>query len=245
MSEENKGFDIIIPYHGQYKLVRDLIGSVCLFTRHIPYRITIVDDGSDNKDFFYSLAQASNIDGIRHEQQKGFGAAINSGIKATKQSWVVLLNSDCVIEEMNWLSELWKTMVALRDKNVRFVSSRTDNPPSCYSEVIKSPRIDRKIIEDTISDVPLPMFCCLLSRKMIDQVGLLKEYPYGFYEDEEYFYRMKKFGFKQAISKISWVKHGNSATVQELWRSKPETKEVMLEGNRNACLADVKKLSRA
>src|SRR5688572_30505380 len=123
MSE--KGFDILVPYHGQYKLVRDLIGSICLFTRDVPYRITVIDDGSDNQNFFYSLAQSPHLDGVRHEEQKGFGAAINTGIKATKQPWVVLLNSDCIIEEMNWLSELWKTMVALKDKNVRFVSSRT------------------------------------------------------------------------------------------------------------------------
>lgn len=239
---ENKGFDLLIPFHGQYKLVRDLIGSICLFTRDVPYKITIVDDGSDNKDFFYSLAQAPNLDGVRHEKQRGFGAAVNSGIKLTKQPWIVLLNSDCVIEEMNWLSELWKTMVALKEQKVRFVSSRTDNPPVSSSSLIKSPRVNRKDIGNVITDVPLPMFCCLLSRKMVEEVGLLKEYPYGYFEDEEYFYRMKKYGFKQAVSGKSWVRHGNGATVNELWKSKPEIQKIMLEDNRKTCLEDVKQL---
>lgn len=234
------GFDILIPYHGQYKLVRELIGSICLFTRHIPYRITVIDDASENKDYFYTIAQLPNIDGARHEEQRGFGAAVNTGIKLTKRPWIVVLNSDCLIEEMSWLDELYKTMVALKDQKVRFVSARTDNPTSGDATLLKTPRIDRKDIGDVVSSAPLPMFCTLLSRKMVEQVGPLKEYPFGFYEDEEYFYRMKRLGFKQAVSGKAWVKHLGGVTVQELWERKPETKNVMLVENRQRCMKDVK-----
>lgn len=238
------GFDILIPYHGQYKMVRELIGSICLLTRHLPYRITVVDDCSENSDYFYTIARLPNIDGARHDEQKGFGAAVNTGIKLTKRPWIVVLNSDCVIEEMSWLSDLYDTMVALKDQNVRFVSARTDNPTSGDETLLKTPRLNRKDIGNVISTTPLPMFCTLLSRKMVEAVGLFKEYPYGYYEDEEYFYRMQKFGFKQAVSGKSWVRHHGAATVQELWQKKPETQNVMLTENRNRCMDDVKLLRR-
>jgi hypothetical protein len=40
------GINIIVAYHGQYKDLRECIGSIFLNTRNIPFRITVVDDGS-------------------------------------------------------------------------------------------------------------------------------------------------------------------------------------------------------
>lgn len=239
MDNENKGFDILLPYHGGYTAVRELIGSICLYTRNIPYRITIIDDGSPNKDYFSTLAQTPNIDGVRSEEQKGFGAALNLGIKATKRPWIVVINSDCMIEEMGWLMELYKSFCALKDKNVGLVSARSDNPGDNH-DFLKTPR-ERKDIGDQISEKSLPLFCALLSRKMVEKIGPIKEYPYGWYEDEEYFWRMKKNGYRQAVSGKAWVKHAGGMTVKELWRQKPEIKEIM-ENNRKLCLADLKKM---
>jgi GT2 family glycosyltransferase len=240
MANENVGFDLLIPYHAGYTMVRELIGSIFLYTRGIPYRITIIDDGSDNKDYFSTLAQLEYLDGVRLEEQKGFGAAVNMGVKLTKRPWIVVLNSDCKIEEMSWLIELYKTLCALKDENVGLVSARSDNPPGDHP-LLKVQREPREDIGNVISTQALPLFCALFSRKMFEKIGPLKEYPYGWYEDEEYYWRMKKHGYKQAISGRSWVKHLGGATVKELWRAKPETKAIM-EDNRKTCLADLKTL---
>lgn len=234
-----EGFSILIPYHGQYTFVRELIGSIVLYTRKIPYRITIVDDASPNKDFFASLAQHTHIDGIRLEQQSGFGAAINIGVKMTKLPWIVVLNSDCVIEDVGWLIEMYKTLCSLKDKNVAFVSARSDNPPG-DNPLLKTEQL-RDNVGDIVSDKALPIFCSLFSRKMYEDVGPIKEYPYGWYEDEEYFWRMKTRGYRQAISGKAWIRHHGGKTVQELWQKDPEIKTIM-EGNRQKCLADLKKL---
>lgn len=235
----NDGFSILIPYHGQYKMVRELVSSICMFTRKIPYRITVIDDGSENADFFYGLSQHPLIDGARHEEQKGFGAAVNTGVRLTKSPWVVVLNSDCVIEEMSWLTDLHK---AAADLKVGLVSARTDNPPG-DNPLLKTPRI-RKNIENQISDKPLPLFCALMARKLLEKVGPLKEYPYGWFEDEEYYYRMKKMGHKQGISGKAWVRHHGAATTKELWEKRPETQKIMTEDNRTRCLEDLKLLFR-
>jgi GT2 family glycosyltransferase len=240
MADENVGFDLIIPFHGQYTLVRELIGSICLYTRNIPYRITIVDDGSDNKAFFSTLAQLPNIDGVRLDEQKGFGAAVNMGIKLTKRPWIVLMNSDCKVEEVGWLMEMYKTLCALKKENVGLVSARSDDPPGDHP-LLKTPRQPREDIGNVITDKPVSLFCSLLSRKMVEHIGSLKEYPYGWYEDEEYFWRMKKNGYKQAVSGRAWVRHLGGATVKELWHHKPEAKTIM-EDNRKLCLADLKKM---
>jgi GT2 family glycosyltransferase len=234
------GFDILIPYHGQYTMVRELIGSIILYTRNIPYRITLIDDGSDNKQYFATLAQMPHFDGVRLDEQKGFGAAVNMGVKLTKRPWIVVLNSDCLIEEVGWLMEMYKAYCALKDQKVGLVSARTDNPPGDHP-LLKTPRVPREDIGNLISTQALPWCSVLFPRKMFEEVGPLKEYPYGWYEDEEYFWRMKKHGFKQAVSGRAWVRHHGGATVKELWQHKPETKAIM-ESNRHQCVADLKKM---
>jgi GT2 family glycosyltransferase len=244
--KDDEGFDILIPYHGQYKLVRELIGSIVLYTRNIPYRITIVDDGSPNAAYFSTLAQLDAIDGVRSEEQRGFGAAVNLGVKATKRPWIVILNSDCRVDELGWIGDMHKCLATMmKSDKVGLVSARTDDPPGSHP-LLKCGKEHRKEIPDTISDQPLPMFCCMMPRILFEKVGPLKEYPYGWYEDEEFFWRMKKHGYQQAISGKAWVRHlggggGTGATVKELWAQNPEIKTVM-ENNRLQCLADLKKL---
>jgi GT2 family glycosyltransferase len=239
-NNENEGIDILLPYHGQYKLVRDLIGSIFLFTRHVPFRITIIDDGSPNDGFFSTLAQHPAIDGVRSPEQKGLGAAINLGVKATKKPWIVVLNSDCLIDEMGWLTDLYNSLRAMMKDKVGLVSARSDDPPGNHP-LLKCAKENRKDIEDKISEQPLPLFCCMMPRVLFERVGPFKEYPYGWYEDEEFFWRMKKQGYKQGISGKCWVKHLGGATVKELWKQNPEAKSIM-ENNRIQCLNDLKKL---
>jgi len=242
--KDDEGFDILIPYHGQYKLVRELIGSIVLYTRNLPYRITIIDDGSPNAAYFATLAQLETIDGVRLEEQKGFGAAVNLGVKATKRPWIVVLNSDCRIEELGWLDSMYDALKTMMKDKVGFISARSDDPPGNHP-LLKCNK-ERKEEPDRISEQPVPMFCCMMPRILFDRVGPLKEYPYGWYEDEEFFWRMKKRGYRQAISGKSWVKHlgggaGTGATIKELWQQDPNIKTIM-ENNRLQCLADLKKL---
>lgn len=240
--DQNNGVDILIPYHGQYKLVRELIGSIFLYTRNIPFRITIIDDGSPNAMYFSTLAQLESIDGVRSEECKGLGAALNLGLKVTKRPWVVILNSDCLIDEVGWLHGLYGSLKSMMTNKVGLVSARSNNPPGNHS-LLKCSKENRKDLEDQVSDQPLPLFCCMMPRLLFDRVGLFKEYPYGWYEDEEFFYRMKKTGYHQGISGTSWVKHlgEGGSTIQELWAKNPEIKTIM-ENNRNLCLNDLKSL---
>lgn len=246
MAEEKNsdGMDLLIPYHGQYKLVRELIGSIVLYTRNIPYRITIIDDCSENASYFSTLAQLDTIDGVRLEKQSGFGAAVNKGVSLTKRPWIVILNSDVVINEMNWLKNLYDSLLKLnKSDRVGLVTARADDPPGTHP-LLKSEKDSRHDIGDQVSTQPVPLFCAIMARKVFETCGPLKEYPYGWYEDEEFYWRMRKHGYNQGISGKAWVRHvGGSigATTKELWAKNPSIKETM-ENNRLRCLADLKTL---
>jgi GT2 family glycosyltransferase len=231
--------DIIIPFHGLYTRVKDLVKSILLTTKSNPYRITLIDDFSQNVSFYESLKEYKEIDIFRTESQLGFGGAVEFGYNLTKQPWVVILHSDCLIEDSSWLIEMGRSLLNLKDKNVRLVSSKSDNPGNWYDQRLKSDKKDRS--EDFIVNTPLPLYCCMTHRDLFKKMnGFIKNYPYKGYEDEELFYRMKKFGFKQAICGKSWVKHFGSETVIDCIKRNPKVSEI-IDNNRNLCIQDLKK----
>lgn len=243
-NDESQGFDILLPFHGQYKLVRELIGSIVLYTRQIPYRITIIDDCSENASYFSTLAQLDALDGVRLEKQSGFAAAVNKGVSLTKRPWIVILNSDVVIDELHWLNDLYASLLKLnKSDKVGLVTARSDDPPGNYP-LLKSGKEKRQDIGDQVATQAVPLFCAVMARKVFEVCGPLKEYPYGWYEDEEFYWRMRKYGYNQGISGKAWVRHlGGSIgkTTRELWAKNPAIQGIM-EENRTRCLADLKKL---
>jgi GT2 family glycosyltransferase len=72
--------------------------------------------------------------------------------------------------------------------------------------------------------------------------GFLKNYPYGYYEDEEFAARLRKYGYKQAVCRSSWVHHEGACTIRSIWRANPNLRKVMEEENRDRCIEDMKKL---
>lgn len=230
--------DIIIPFHGQYIKVQNLLKSLMHFTKSNRYMITLVDDNSPNTDFYEKLKSTNIVNIIRHKEQKGFGAAVNTGIKNSKFNWIVVLHSDCEIQSINWLVSMGTSLLANKDKNVRLVSSRTNNP-GIDLQGLTSSKFDE--IKDKIVDESLPLYCAMFHRGLIDRIGFLKEYPYFGYEDEELFWRMKRKGFKQMICGSSWVYHHSRSTIDELLLRMPELNSIQ-EENRMKCINDLKKI---
>ena len=232
--------DIIIPFHGQYDKVRRVLSSVLHKTRSNPILVTLVDDGSPNLEFLETISQAPRTQCIRLEQQSGFGNALRIGYENTEQPYICFLNSDCVIHNGSWLEELGGALLAMKEKDVRLVSARSDNPMSNIPE-LKADRTDDEI-GNIVVDSPLPLYCTMCHRELFNHIGgFIKPYPYGWYEDEELFWRMRKHGFHQGIAGRSWVHHEGEATIRHLWKKNPDIKKIMLE-NKERCLKDIRAL---
>jgi glycosyltransferase involved in cell wall biosynthesis len=83
ISPFNSQVDIIVPFHGQYDLVMQLINSLFRLTRSNFYNLILVDDCSPNSEFILKLGdnarknserlnQKNILKTIRNEEQKGF-----------------------------------------------------------------------------------------------------------------------------------------------------------------------------
>lgn len=244
--------DLIVPFHGQYDKVTRLLDSVYTNTRSNYFTMSLVDDCSVNESFLQDMSNnitntsgsrsVSNFQAIRNERQLGFAASIKKAFDTTNNPYVCVLHSDCLVEDNNWLRSLGECLLSMKKDDVRMVSPVTNNPVGGH-ESQKGNKLEKNldhVILDGEEDY-LSMYCFLCHRELFARCGgFLKEYPYGFYEDVEFAWRMRKNNFKQAVCKNSWIKHEGSSTVRNLWKKNPSVKNIMEEENRNRCIQDIK-----
>jgi GT2 family glycosyltransferase len=253
-SNFSSSVDIIIPYHGQYDKLSTLLDSIFRLTRSNYYKICVVDDASKNSNYIKVLETNSKknaskrnaenvVKTIRLNQQLGFAGAAKAGFDATDSPYVCVINSDCKIEDVNWLRAMGECILSLRDQGVGMVAPTTNNPVGGHPAQLGDKNVRSKEHVILQKEEFLSMYCFMCHRDLFARCGgFIKQYPYGFYEDEEFAYRMQKNGFKQAVCKDSWVHHDGGLTVKALWRSDPKIQVVMEEDNRNRCIVDMKSL---
>lgn len=245
--------DVIVPFHGQYERVTRLIESLFRCTLSNVCQFILVDDASPNVTYMENLAKLSDLECVRLDKQLGFGGAIKAGFEHSEKlnllriekempehAYVVFIQSDCVVEDVGWLSALGNAMLDLKPKGVRMVGSRTNNPISgdVRQEGLKNVESEHVILEDTY----LAMHCFMVHRQLFENVGgFIKEYPYGNYEDEEFAYRLRSYGFKQAIAANSFVRHAGGASFKDVYRKNIEARQ-SAQKNRILCIEDIKRL---
>jgi glycosyltransferase involved in cell wall biosynthesis len=240
--------DIIIPFHNNQDKISNLIKSIIMSVRSNPYRITIVDDCSNNAEFINELKNFDKnrpqgtipiLQTVRNDKQIGFGGAIKIGLSKTENPWVLIMHSDCLVEEPNFMLEMGKTMLKLKENNVKLISAKSNVVTGSADSRVHGEKF--KPTEDIVlNDSFVPLFCFLCHRDLFNKIGPIKEYPYTGYEDEEFYHRMRFYGYKQAICGKAWVKHEGSGTMKELL--KKEEIKLEVEKNRDRCIEDLRKL---
>lgn len=231
--------DILLPYHGQYEAMTKCIGSIFACTPNQDYNIILIDDASPNPYHWRTLSETrKKVFGMRLPEQVGFGAALAAGFSISKSPLVAIVHSDVWTENINWLANLQRALVRLKPEGVKLVSARSNDPGTACTYDPRMFGNPEDEVGDVIVDTSCPLMCCLCHRELFSRVGFIKPYPYAWYEDEEFFWRMKKHGYKQAIVGNSFVRHAGGLTIKEVCREKPKTTQIM-ENNRELCLADI------
>lgn len=230
-----KSVDIIVPFYGEHDHVAKLLESIFYTVRTNRYRVILVDDASPNATFHKQFEKIPGVYTTRNEQQVGFGAAINKGLaeasrldtvrankkgrKSTPQPlepipYVCVLQSDVIVEGNTWLARLGETLLDLKNQGVKMVAPLTDNPV-INDDRLKANKNELREEVVAISTGFLPMYCFLCHKELFKRIGKLKEFPYAGGEAEEFAFRMKMNGFRQAVVGQSWVHHEGRATLSQ------------------------------
>jgi GT2 family glycosyltransferase len=221
--------DIVICVHNAPDDVRRCLASV---KRHTlpPYRIILVDDGSDapTRDELARFARDHDALLIRHEQAKGYTFAANAGLRRAQAPLVVLLNSDTEVTE-GWLDRMAELLA--RHDDVGMVG-----PLSNIASWQSAPAI-RENEDWARNELPAGMgaddmarlvaagsrrqgveigflngFCLLLRRSLLDRVGYFDEATFGagYGEENDLCIRARQAGWRLMVADDAYVLHHQS-----------------------------------
>lgn len=202
---ENKKVDIIIPTTFETDYVNWLINSIQNHNLGVDYEITVVDNLSEPK------FEREGIKSIRFEERLGFAKAMNEGVKATNNEYILLVNNDTGIAHNNFLSNLVETMD--NNEKVGIVSPCTNFICTKQAQCPSVEKRDHQIIK---YNQHVAAVCWLLKRKVIEEIGLFDEnYKIGAFEDGDYCERILRAGYNIYIDRRSWLFHYGSRTVSK------------------------------
>jgi len=91
----NAELTIIIPCYNEAENLPHVLPGIIRFCEDMNFRLIVVDDGS--KDNTYSLLTALRSDCLeicRHSRNRGYGAAIKTGIRNCQTSYCVTIDAD-------------------------------------------------------------------------------------------------------------------------------------------------------
>jgi len=93
--KNNTQISVIVPVYNEDEIIERVITNLKRVMRNAKYRyeIVVVNDGSTDR----SGEILKNIKGIRiinHQENKGYGASLKSGIKESKGKWNLIMDAD-------------------------------------------------------------------------------------------------------------------------------------------------------
>lgn len=224
--------DVVIPFRDQGNKVGRLVESLLQKINKPKIRINLIDDGSKNKEFVTMFSKIPNLSFHQFDVSRGFGAAVNYGVKNAKSSVVCVMHSDVIVTEPNFLQNLCHDYFKLKDQKIATISSVTNNPMSEKLSVIKRMSSDDappQIFTDAFS----PFICTLVHKQIFELCGGLPEYPLCWYEGDAFGQKIKKINYRQAYSFRSFVQHEGGATIKNLLSEDPVKKLILKDNYEN------------
>lgn len=194
--------DIIIPTTFDTDYVNWLLNSMNMYKMGADYEVMVVDNLSQ------PVFKRDGIKSIRFEERLFFARAMNEGIKATKNEYVLLLNNDTGIAHDNFLGNLLETLNS--EENIGIVSPMCNFISPDVAKCETKEKLPNKIIKH---NGHVAAVCWLLKRSTIEDVGLFDEQFVNSHCDSDYAERVLRKGYKVYIDGRVWLFHYGSRTV--------------------------------
>lgn len=221
--------DIIIPtWNGQDVLMpclASLAGQTCR-----DFDVTVVDDGSTDGTVDAVHQGYPGVRVIALERNQGFCAAVNTGITATSNELIFLLNNDMTLMP-DCLAQLVATLEHDRADMVAPIVLFQDEPDVVYSagdcqrmngrsECWGHKAVRKEFVPpDTVFGVSAG--AALYRRAIFDRVGVLDEKYGAYFEDADLSFRARLAGFNAALATDAIAYHAGSASIRDRmwWRT--------------------------
>jgi len=89
---EQQSVSVILPAYNEAEVIGDVLDKLVRLAKEHNWEVIVVDDGSD--DGTSQAAQRDGVKVIRHQENRGYGASIKTGIHAASGQIVAIMDSD-------------------------------------------------------------------------------------------------------------------------------------------------------
>lgn len=215
-----RNYSIILLTHNNLEYTKLCIKSIRLHDVLNNYEIIVVDNNSTDGTVEW-LKQQEGIRYILNNENKGFPAGCNQGIKiANKKNDIFLLNNDTVLMQ-NSIFNLRMGLYSGEDvgatgatsnsvSNRQMISYKFDD----FNDYVNYSKLNNICDESSyVNRIKLVGFAMFIRRDVLDKVGYLDErFTPGNFEDDDLSYRIIKEGYKLLLCKDSYIHHFGSIT---------------------------------
>ena len=214
--------DIIIPNWNGRNLLKTCLDSLQNQSSHC-FHIIVVDNGSTDGSVSFIEQQYPQVEIIALPENRGFSAAVNCGIRASTQKWIMLLNNDVEVEHdcLSYLAgvcgeEPEYDFFAL--KMIDFQErSMIDGAGDCVLRGGVGYRQGTMEFDDEIYRIKREVFgacagAALYRRSLFDTVGLFDEDFFAYLEDVDLNLRAVRAGKKCCYLPEAVIYHIGSAS---------------------------------
>jgi GT2 family glycosyltransferase len=231
---------IVVLAYNNWKYTAGCLRSVLQLSEYPNLEVIVVDNASTD-DTPRQMKRLCTVDPrikyIRNDENVGFAAGNNVGLKAATGDYIVLLNNDTYVTR-GWVRDLIRPL--MHSQNIGLVGPLTNNIGNEqkirieYSDMQemerKTRRFTRLHFRQRYKVKNLAFFCVAMRRDVVEKVGLLDEaYGLGFFEDDDYCQRVLAAGYELVVVDDVFVHHHLSASFNALGQ---EQKKAQMQRNK-------------
>jgi len=195
-------------------LLKDCLDSIYKTVRTVLFEIIVVDNASHDDSVLMVREVFPGVRIIENSENRGFGAANNQAFEVMKGRYALLLNTDTVLTE-NAVHELFGFMES--HDNVAMAGGQLLNRDgSRQNSIANFPTIFTLLMNTALLEYLFPAkypskryehknplkvesvigACMLVRKKAMDEVGILDERYFFFFEETDWAYQMGGAGWK-------------------------------------------------
>ncbi len=224
-SEEFPLVSLITVNYNQYELTRAFLASVKLD----PYpnkEVIVVDNGSGVNENPRLETEFPSVIFLRSDKNLGFAGGNNLGIKRASGAYLYFVNNDTELRHNSIAPVLDilrrnrkigivspKIIYFFSDQIIQFAGSAGMNPWSCRSRTLGQGEQDRGQ-HDELRETPIiDGAAMMVPSRVIQQVGLMPEEFFLYYEELDWCEQIKRAGFKAYYQGHASILHKESMSV--------------------------------
>lgn len=215
---------IITINYNQTQVTAELLQSVQQLN-YPHYELIVVDNGSANDPTAALLQHMSTARIIRSEHNLGFSGGNNLGIQHAKGDYFLLLNNDtelppnclqtlidCYQQQPNAGIVCPKIRYFDHPQPIQYVGYTPLNPISARNHTIGQYQADVGQYNQTTTTPYAHGAAMLVSRKVVEQVGLMPEIFFLYYEELDWSEQIRRAGYQIYVEPRATVFHKESVT---------------------------------